>query len=253
MRARPSETFAAISDVHGNSDALRAVLDDIDRIGITAIVNLGDHLSGPLAAREVADLLMTRDMACIRGNHDRWLVEMEPSAMGPSDRAAHRQLDPAHLEWLRGLPATGRYGRDVFLCHGTPDSDTAYWMEEASNGATLTLKPSDGIEAIADGIDAALILCGHTHIPRALRLRDGRLIVSPGSVGCPAYSDDAPFAHVMQTATPDACYAVLEKRHGRWAVSFRYVPYDSGRMVGLARESGREDWASALATGWIRP
>jgi hypothetical protein len=42
--------FAAIADVHGNFIALEAVLVDISPAGITEVVNLGDHLSGPLEA-----------------------------------------------------------------------------------------------------------------------------------------------------------------------------------------------------------
>ena len=82
--------------------------------------------------------------------------------------------------------------------------------------------------------------------------RDGRLVVNPGSVGCPGYDDAAPVHHIMQAATPDACYAVLEKRGARWHVSFRLVPYDHDAMADLARARGRSEWASALATGWIR-
>ena len=52
----PFERFAVISDIHGNSDALAAVLADIDALQIETIINLGDHLSGPLAARETADM-----------------------------------------------------------------------------------------------------------------------------------------------------------------------------------------------------
>jgi len=56
----------------------------------------------------------------------------------------------------------------------------------------------------------------------------------------------------VQAATRDACYAVIEKRDGRWHVSFRLVPYDHDAMAELARTRGRAEWASALATGWIR-
>lgn len=87
----PFERFAVISDIHGNSDALAAVLADIDALQIQTIINLGDHLSGPLAARETADMLMAREMICIRGNHDRWLVEKPLADMGPSDRVAREQ------------------------------------------------------------------------------------------------------------------------------------------------------------------
>ena len=42
--------FAAIADVHGNCPALEAVLADIAGLGISEVVNLGDHVSGPLEA-----------------------------------------------------------------------------------------------------------------------------------------------------------------------------------------------------------
>ena len=58
--------FAAIADVHGNCAALEAVLADIAGAGLTEIVNLGDHLSGPLEPRRTADLLMGRGFPSIR-------------------------------------------------------------------------------------------------------------------------------------------------------------------------------------------
>ena len=63
--------FAAIADVHGNAVALEAVLADIAALGMNDIVNLGDHLSGPLEPRRTADLLMARDLVSIRGDQDR--------------------------------------------------------------------------------------------------------------------------------------------------------------------------------------
>ena len=66
----------------------------------------------------------------------------------------------------------------------------------------------------AEGIAQPLILCGHTHIARAVRLRDGRMIVNPGSVGSPGYRDVHPFPHVIEAGTPDARYAILELGDG---------------------------------------
>ena len=74
--------IAAIGDIHGNSAALEAVLRDIDRCEVDRIVNVGDHFSGPLDARGTADLLQSRDIISIRGNHDRWLIEQKQSEMG---------------------------------------------------------------------------------------------------------------------------------------------------------------------------
>jgi hypothetical protein len=55
--------LAAVADIHGNGVALEAVLADIAALGIGEVVNLGDHLSGPLEARRTADLLMERSCA----------------------------------------------------------------------------------------------------------------------------------------------------------------------------------------------
>jgi len=68
--------FAAIADVHGNSAALEAVLADIARLGTNDIVNLGDHVSGPLDARGTAELLMSHDLPSIQGDQDRRLIEL---------------------------------------------------------------------------------------------------------------------------------------------------------------------------------
>ena len=67
---RLPDRFAAIADIHGNVDALRAVLDDIAAHGVTTIVNLDDLFSGPLAADETAGVLAETPMITLRGNHD---------------------------------------------------------------------------------------------------------------------------------------------------------------------------------------
>lgn len=243
--------FAVLADIHGNSDALAAVLADMDTLGVTESVNLGDHFSGPLDAFGTARILLARNYPSIRGNHDRWLVEKNPVDMGFSDRAAYTQLRSEQLDWLRALPATLTVYGDVFLCHGTPASDLTYWIERVDPDGAIRSASIDEIEQQAMGIEASLILCGHTHIPRIRRLRDGRILVNPGSVGCPAYDDDTPVYHRMQTGTPNASYAIAEKAAAGWSITFRSVPYNGARMVAMAAANGRDDWTRALASGWI--
>jgi len=244
--------FAAIADVHGNCAALAAVLSDIAALGITQVVNLGDHVSGPLEARRTADLLIERGFPSIRGDQDRLLVDLGLTGTGASDRIDYKQLDRRHLDWLASMPPTMVYRDDVFLCHATPRCDTAYWLEHVTDDATIQARAIEDVEAEAAGVAASLILCGHTHIPRVVRLRDGRLVVNAGSVGCPGYVGDKPTAHKVQTGTPDACYAILERARLGWSATFRYVPYDHMSMAEMARRNGRPVWASALATGWVR-
>jgi diadenosine tetraphosphatase ApaH/serine/threonine PP2A family protein phosphatase len=244
--------FAAIADIHGNSDALEAVLADIAAQGLSDIVNLGDVASGPLEARRTIELLMPCHMVTVRGNHDRYLTDLTLAEMGSWERDVHAQLDPLHLDWLRALPASCVFRDRVYLCHAAPANDNLYWLETVHADGTLSMASRAVIEALAEGIDHPLILCGHSHLPRAIKLSDGRMIVNPGSVGCPGYRDVAPVPHVVETGTPDACYAILDDSDGRWQVTFRHVPYASARMVALARQNNRPAWASALETGWVK-
>jgi putative phosphoesterase len=243
--------IAVIADIHGNDLALEAVLADIAAQGIDDVVNLGDHFSGPLNAARTADILIARNFPSIRGNHDRWLVSRAPADMGLSDRSAHGELQPHHLDWLRTLPPTLVHRREIFLCHGTPRDDLTYWLEDLTTEGVVHMSNRRRIEGFAAGIDFPVILCGHTHIPRSVRLADGRLIVNPGSVGCPGYDDDEPVFHKVETGSPDACYAILSKVGGRWDVTFRRVPYDHMTVSHLARSRGRDEWANVLATGWL--
>ncbi|MBX5222650.1 metallophosphoesterase family protein [Rhizobium sp. NLR9b] len=244
--------FAAIADIHGNYLALEAVLADIQAQGIEEIVNLGDFFSSPLNAGRTADLLMALGLTSVRGNHDRYLIEQDPALMHASDAVAYRQLTPSHLDWLRGLPFDTVYRGEAYLCHATPKDDNLYWLESVSPEGLVFLKPIEAIEALAEGIDLPLILCGHSHVPRAVRVSNGRLIVNPGSVGCPAYDDVLPYYHKVEAGHPLAGYAILEKTAAGWTWQFRNVAYDHMAMSALAAERGRADWASALATGWVR-
>ena len=174
---------AIISDVHGNRLALEAVLDDIARQGVDGTLNLGDLVSGPLEPNWTADILMDLDFPTVRGNHERALIEKPPEKLGPVDRFAQAQMEARHRIWINDMPATMSLLDDVFLCHGTPTSDEDPWLDDWWTGRTVTTPDEATVAAKAEGFDFPVLLCGHTHVPRAVRLRDGRLIVNPGSVG----------------------------------------------------------------------
>ncbi len=243
--------FAAIADVHGNHLALEAVLADIRAQNISDIVNLGDMASGPLDARRTMDALMSLDAVHVLGNHDRWLIDRPVEKMGAWERPAFPQLNAAHFDWLRTVPATRVFRDQVFLCHATPADDNVYWLEAVTPEGAVTMAPLAAIEKEAEGISQRLILCGHTHTARAVRLGDGRLVVNPGSVGGPGYSYNIPYQHRVEAGTPDARYAILELLPAGWSVTFRHVPYDNEAMAALARRNGDAEFALALATGWV--
>ncbi len=231
--------IAVISDVHGNRLALEAVLDDIAARGVDSTLNLGDMVSGPMQPDRVADILMDAGFPAIRGNHERWLLERPPAGLDAVDRFAFARLDQRHLDWVALLPATLAFSGEVFMCHGTPADDTEPWLDNLWSGRTTVMPDEAQVSSKAEGVDYPVLLCGHTHLARAVRLRDGRLIVNPGSVGLQ-------FNH----GSPDARYAILERESGRWTVNLRVVPYDSGAAARQAEANGFPHWTEALSTGW---
>ena len=237
--------FAAIADVHGNYLALEAVIADIRAQGIDEIVNLGDMASGPLDARRTMDALMALDAVHVLGNHDRYLIDRPPEKMGSWDRPAHAQLDASHLDWLRAVPPTRVYREQVFLCHATPANDEVYWLETVLPDGTVRMASLEAIEEAAEGIAQPLILCGHSHIARAVRLGDGRLIVNPGSVGSPGYRDIHPFPHVDGSRHAGRALRDPGIATATWRVTFRHVPYDHEAMAALARRNGQPELAIA--------
>lgn len=234
--------IAVLSDVHGNLPALEAVLEDAASRQVDAYVVLGDHVSGAVDPAGCAARLMGLDATIIRGNHDRWAVDNSLRGAGSSDRFSHGRLSPEQLAWLAGLPPTARLGEDVFLCHGTPDNDEKAWLDTFYSGRTSTLPSLEQVAREADGISAEVILCGHTHIARTLRLPDGRLIANPGSVGMQ-----------LVRGTPDAHYAVIEKVLHGWRTELIGVPYDTEAAARRAKENGFPGWAEAIRFGWAGP
>lgn len=243
-------TLAVLADIHGNADALRAVLADMAALGVTECVNLGDCFSGPLAAAETWEILRDRPMPTVRGNHDRYLVAQARAVMGPSDAAAYDELPAAALRWLAALPPA-REMSGLYLCHATPRADDRYWMEEVTAEGAVVLRGAEAIAREAEGIAAPVLICGHSHLPRLMRLPGGQMLLNPGSVGCPAYDDTEPVPHRVETGTPEARYALLEAAPDGWRACFRAVPYDPARMIALAESRGRAEWARALACGRV--
>jgi predicted phosphodiesterase len=244
--------IAVIADIHGNALALEAVRADIARRNVERIVNLGDCVSGPLWPRETVEALITAQWPTVRGNHDRCVGEDPPGSLGLSDGYAHRALDAPQRLWLRALPARLDFGDGLIAFHARPGNDEAYLLEDVEGGRMLRAPPESIAERLA-GVTATIMLCGHSHLPRALRLPDGRWVVNPGSVGCPAYDSPAPPAHVSESGAPSARYAVLEREGDRVAVDLIAIAYDHEAAARRAEDNGRADWVHALRTGFMPP
>lgn len=242
--------FAALADIHGNLAALDAALADMRRRGVERIVLLGDLLSGPLQPRETAARLMGLDAVAIAGNHERQLLTYPRDRMGFSDGFAADVIDDAQRAWLRSMPATYRLASDVLLCHGTPTDDLTYLLETIVPTGVRPATQDEVLARVGD-CDARLILCGHSHQPRAMLLDDGRLVVNPGSVGLQAYEDDHIHPHRVENGAPHARYAIFQRDGTSWSFDFIAVPYDWDAESQRAARNGNQAWTRPLRTGRV--
>lgn len=215
--------IAVLSDVHGNLEALEAVLADVDAQRVDLTVNLGDLLSGAVKPRATAERLLALDLPTVAGNHERQVLTLPRERMGASDRLAHDTISGEHPAWLASLPPTLEVANGVLAFHGSPADDLTYLLESVEErGARPASQPEvlDRLGTFADSAAWSLLLCGHTHLQRSMLPPSGALVVNPGSVGWPAYHDDHPHPHVMEAGSPHARYAVVDDADGRWEVHF---------------------------------
>jgi len=242
--------IAVLSDIHGNDRALQAVLKQCKAKGADTYVNLGDVFYGPLDPAATFGMVRQVEMVTVSGNEDRLIIEPgNPEQVdNPTLRYVRDQLEPAALDWLRSLPADTMINEEIYCCHGSPGDDLLYLLEDVSGGLPALRKEKE-INSLLAGIETPVVLCGHSHLPRIVELSTGRLVVNPGSVGLQAYRDDIPVDHIMQTGSPQASFAMLEKINGRWRAELFKVRYDYESAVKGAEKNIRPDWAYSLETG----
>ena len=128
--------LAILADIHANLWALEAVLAHAKSRGIDEFVNLGDTLYGPLKPHATYDRLLKENVsATIQGNQDRMIYEATARDITsiPTLSYVIRDLGDEPIQWLHELPKTATLG-ELYLCHGTPNSDLAYLLEDIMEG-----------------------------------------------------------------------------------------------------------------------
>ncbi|HSC74117.1 MAG TPA: YfcE family phosphodiesterase [Gaiellaceae bacterium] len=164
---------AALYDIHGNLAALDAVLAEVDA---DVILVGGDTVMGPLPGETLERLRsLPGDVRFIRGNADREVYEDEPG-LAPHEafEYARSRLSAEQVEFLRTFPLTVSIGR-VLFCHATPRNDEEILTK---------ISPEERWREALAGVDADVVVCGHTHVQFDRRIGDIRL-VNAGSVGMP--------------------------------------------------------------------
>jgi hypothetical protein len=140
--------------------------------------------------------------------------------------------------------------------HGTPTSDLQYLLETVTPDFGQHGSPGVRAASAAEitqrlGPDMPeLVLCGHTHLPRLAQA--GRvLVLNPGSVGLPAFDDEHPHSHFVETGSPHSRWALVEHGAHGWQAQLRAAAYDWESAAMQAERLGRGDWADALRSGRV--
>jgi putative phosphoesterase len=237
--------LALISDQHGNDVAFRAVLADVERLGVDEIVCLGDVVQGGTEPAQTLDRLAALGCETVLGNADAFLLEVPVDSPEPvTERQLEvrdwtlSQLGPSHLEQMLAFAPVVRRELDgvtLLLFHGSPRSYDDVLLPELAGEA---LEPFLGY-------DAELLAGGHTHLQWTRRIGDA-LYVNPGSVGI-SYDrhTDPP---VLRTF---AEWALVTVADGAVGVEFRQVPYAVEDVQAAAQQSGRphaDEWAAQWTT-----
>jgi len=125
---------------------------------------------------------------------------------------------------------------------------TTYLLTEVS-GSGAVPRSAEEVATRIGAIPEQVILCGHDHTSGTVKLDSGKVVVNPGSVGCPAYTDDVPHEHRIEVGSPHARYAVLVLEPGNVHIESVRVVYDWNAAAEEATANGFKNWAVWLRTG----
>ncbi|MCG6981831.1 MAG: metallophosphatase family protein [Deltaproteobacteria bacterium] len=244
---------AMISDVHSNLEALKAVLEEIEKDDISLVVNLGDLVGYNANPKECVDLVQKRKIISILGNHDRAATELK-FAEGFNILAyqalvwSSKTLSKGHKKYLSSLEHTRVLWDRYLLFHGAPENPESYvfYLFQAKKVFNYMRKKTPGVR---------IGFFGHTH-HRAVWKRDIRgkvskveipeeqlvldaeqmYIINPGSVGQPR-QQQWKASYLVFTNEPET-------------ISFRSVAYDVQSAQSKIREAHLPDYlAQRLEAG----
>lgn len=241
--------YAFISDIHGNSTALEAVLAQLEEKSVDGILCLGDIVGYGPAPAECIERVREVATFCVLGNHDKAVFdEHEAGRFNLNAQLAidftRQNLNPEQVAYLQALPEFADLD-DVSMSHASPvDSGCSDYIHDQSVAASAY-----------GGFTNACLFVGHTHVPIAfgtpdigyvkveprdvriallppglpLRLAPSyRYILNPGSVGQP------------RDGNPDASYGILDTNHHSFTI--HRCAYDIDATHRAILEAGLPDF-----------
>ena len=214
--------IAVISDIHGNMEALVAVMQDIQEQKCDKIFVLGDYaMAGPEPYAAI-DYFRSKpdssDYRMIQGNTDLMIADYSESSydklkpLAPVMAEALKDdasgINSEQRSFLKNLPSQlelEECGVKILLVHGSP---------RRNNEDILPDTPLEEVEKMVENTDADVVLCGHTHLPCGFQTNNKKTVVNAGSIGRPF------------TPEPKSCYLIMTLQNGECLFEHRFVEYN---------------------------
>ena len=239
--------IAVLSDIHGNLDAFREVLRDLDRFRINAVFCLGDMIGYGPEPEETVQLVRERAMAAVMGNHEMAVVKPQLQEwFNPQARESIQKtrtlLSAETLLYIHGLPSSQISGQFRFV-HGCPPNSPFIYLYQLSEIRLMEIfrKSAEWIIFVGHTHNLKLIsFDGHAVVKNPLRQgtiplsEQSSYIVNAGSVGQPRDGNNTAKYVIVDTL---AC-----------SLEVRYVPYDIAAVykkiidAGLPRSHAERLW-----------
>lgn len=197
--------IAVLSDIHANLPALNACLEKLEELPFDRIISLGDQVGYGPYPNEVIDLLRTRRIPTVLGNHDAGAVGQISLRMfrEPNHKLmswTKKNLSQENRDYLQNAPLTLTEGNWI-AAHASPvDPDRWAYLNSAPR-----------CRAVLSEIDQDFCLVGHTHVPGIvasvlgeLQIKEGcRYVINPGSIGQPRDGTSLASFGILDTEAPD--------------------------------------------------
>lgn len=176
--------IAILSDIHGNDTALRAVLMEIDKIGVDKILFLGDYVGYYYNADIIFNLIKDYDKELIKGNHELLLeqaLDNNEKALatqkkyGSGIEYAEKTLSTEQINHLINLPEKKELkidGLKILICHGSPWDVWQYIYPDSSEESKKKCLETD----------ADFVFIGHSH-RSFIYEQSKKVLINVGSVG----------------------------------------------------------------------
>lgn len=183
------EQIAIISDIHGNLEALKSVLEDIRERKISNIMCIGDIIAKGTHSKECVELVKNNCTVVIKGNCDEYFTSNDIDWSQKSEIENNRRawnigkLSDDNIEFLQSLPYCHEFymsGRLIRLMHANPEKIDKFIgnIDSLDRLYSLFLPSENTIsKEIAD-----VAIYGHIHTPFLQRIYN-RTIINTGSVG----------------------------------------------------------------------